>query len=812
LTVPDHKTQNTNPRNSHWYIYGILLLLIFTAALLLRIIPMENAVFGAGWVNMQGVDGIYHLRLVENLLHHFPFRIAFDPYTFFPNGQDVFFAPLFDLLAGLCAWVIGLGNPSQQTIEIVAAYFPAVLGALVTIPIYFISKTIFNRNAGLISALIVGILPGTFLFRSRLGFFDHHVAEIFFSTLVILFLILALKQIEQSPISFANIKNKEWRILAKPILFSSLCGISLGLYLLAWVGGLLFVFLVFCWALFSIIVDHLRKESVDYICILGIPIFLLALIIVIPFLNQIAYSELNYISLIIGLFGLILLIAISRFLIRKNLSRVYFPLIVLLLGIIGVAGLYFISHDLFNSMLDKFKVFAPQNASLTIAEVQPLFFSQGVFTLSKIWSEFTTAVIVVPIAFLMIVVSTIKRVSNQNLVILLWSLIAFFASVGQIRFAAYLAVVFAILSAYFYSELINWIDWIAHKLFSYPTKHPTTIDSKKVKTKRPLKIDFVARSKQKDKIRGNSNRIHGYRYFTFSFSIILIFFMGIFPDIKPAIATASTNAGTNDDWRSSLIWMKENTPEPFTDPNYFSALYKEPEKGQNYKYPASAYGVLAWWDYGHMITEFAHRIPNSNPTQAGADSTARYFLSQDETTGDFKLNGMGSKYIIIDNDVAIPYGISNNTIIGKKFLALPSWAGSDPSKYAEIYYQQMDNKLSPIPIYYPEYYYCMVTRLYAFHGESVTPTNSTTVISFETQSGRKIIKSNQVFPTYDYAVKFIKNQSSSNYRIVGTSPYVSPVPLEKLSHYEEVYKSDTDMTFNGAKTKSSYIEIFSYIP
>jgi dolichyl-phosphooligosaccharide-protein glycotransferase len=772
---------------------------------------MQDAVFGTGWINMQGVDGIYHLRLVENLLHHYPFRIAFDPYTFFPNGQDVFFAPLFDLIAGFCAWVIGLGHPSQQTIETVCAYFPAVLGALVTIPIYFIVKTLFNRNAGLISALILGIFPGTFLFRSRLGFFDHHVAEIFFSTLVVLFLILALDQIKHTPISLNNIKNKDWKILAKPLIYASLCGVFLGLYLLVWVGGLLFAFVVFCWALVSIIIDHLRNESVDYICILGIPIFLLALFIVIPFLNQIAFSELYYLSLTIGLIGVALLAVISKFMSLKNLKKIYFPLVVIGFGAIGVILLYFVSHDLFNALLDKFKVFTPQNASLTIAEVQSLFSQQGSFTLIKIWNEFTTSVIVAPIAFIMLIIITVKKVSNQNIFLIIWSLIAFFASVGQVRFATYLAVVFAILSAYFYSELIKWIDWIAHKLFSNSTKTSRVPISKKSKEKGQSRSETGNIVGYKDGIKIDSKIIPGYRYFAISISIILIFFVGIFPNIKPAIATASTNAGTNSDWRSALLWMKENTPEPFTDPDYFYALYQKPENGQNYKYPSSAYGVLAWWDYGHMITQFARRIPNSNPTQAGADSAAHYFLSQDKSSGNKKLEELKAKYVVIDNDIAIPYGIVNNSIVGNKFLALPSWTGSSTSKYCEIYYQQKENKLSPVPLYYPEYYYCMVTRLYAFHGQGVVPSNSTTVVSFENQGGRKVIKSSQVFPTYEDAVNYIKTQSSTNLRIVGISPYISPVPLEKLFNYKEVYKSERIMTYIQSKTESSYIEIFEYI-
>ena len=36
-----------------------------------------------------------------------------------------------------------------------------------------------------------------------------------------------------------------------------------------------------------------------------------------------------------------------------------------------------------------------------------------------------------------------------------------------------------------------------------------------------------------------------------------------------------------------------------------------------YLYPASAYGVMSWWDYGHDIEYVAQRIPNANPFQAG---------------------------------------------------------------------------------------------------------------------------------------------------------------------------------------------------
>ena len=122
-------------RLSTRWIYSIILLIIFGISLAWRTsLPYENVFSGDG-VIFGGADPWYHIRLIENLLQHFPHRIAFDPFTLFPYGQEVPFAPFFDLLLGFVIWVIGLGSPSQNVIETVGAYFPAILGALVTVPV-----------------------------------------------------------------------------------------------------------------------------------------------------------------------------------------------------------------------------------------------------------------------------------------------------------------------------------------------------------------------------------------------------------------------------------------------------------------------------------------------------------------------------------------------------------------------------------------------------------------------------------------------------------------------------------------------------
>ncbi len=800
-------------RNRFWYLYGLILLAIFGASLALRVFPMQSAVFGAGSVNLQGPDGIYHLRLVENLLQHFPFRISFDPYTFFPSGQAVAFAPLYDYLAGFVAWVVGLGSPSQHTIEVVAAYFPAVLGSLVTVPVYFIGKTLWNRTAGLIAASIVGILPGTFLFRSRLGYFDHHVAEVFFSTLFLLCLLLTLRYLNKNPFSFNAILNKNWKTYTRPLLFSALTGIVLGLYLLVWIGGLLFVFLFFCWLVVMFILEHLRKRSTDYLCLISVPVFLLGLLTILPFLNQILYSELEVFSLAFGLIASLVLFAVSKFMQIKKLGGFFYPLALVGLGLLGILLLYLLFPALFHSLLNKFSVFKPDTSLLTVAEAKPWLTAQGTFTLAPIWNEFALNGIVAPIAFIILVVGLFKKISAEKVLLLLWSVLILCATLGQMRFAYYLAVIVALLSGYFYSEIISLIKRLFDRLYSRPSQAAALVESRsKPKLKGQAKLAYEKQmSARQNQTQPSGVKTLWPKLWAISISAILVFLLGVFPVIKPAIAIAGSNAGINSEWRDSLLWLKDNTPDPFQDPAYYYQLYQKPVNGP-YLYPKSAYGVMAWWDYGHLITEIAHRIPYANPNQSGAVTAAQYFISQDEAAANKILDQSAPQYVIIDYDIAIPFNVANGSITGQKFYAMPTWAGTAISQYYDIYYQQKSGKLYPVPMYYPDYYYCLSTRLYNFHGAAVVPNNSTTVISFTQDSGVNVIQTSQTFATYEEASQFLNKQTSGNYRLVGTSPFSSPVPLEKLTHYQEVYKSPSGVSYNDKITNSSYIEIFKYNP
>ena len=352
--------------------YGFALFLVFGIALFLRVYFTYHNVFAAGWVNFQETDCWYNMRQLLVLALHFPHRMLLDPYGFYPGGGSVNSPPFFYLLFGFFAWVFGAGSPTQKVIETVGAYLPAILGALVTVPVYFIGKELFNRKAGLLAAALIAILPGQFLWRGMLGFPDYHVTETLFSAVTMMFLILAVNSSRQKEVSFESLRRRDWGTLRRPLLYSLLAGIALGVYLLTWAGGGLFIFIIFVFAVIQFVIDHLRGRSANYLSIVGIFSFFIALLMLMPSWGTYWLWNLQSASLLIGLIVFLALGVLSVLMTSRNLKKVWYPVAVAGLGVIGVALFYAADPALFRAILDRLHVFAPTGGMLTIAEAQRL--------------------------------------------------------------------------------------------------------------------------------------------------------------------------------------------------------------------------------------------------------------------------------------------------------------------------------------------------------------------------------------------------------------------------------------------------------
>ncbi len=270
-----------------------------------------------------------------------------------------------------------------------------------------------------------------------------------------------------------------------------------------------------------------------------------------------------------------------------------------------------------------------------------------------------------------------------------------------------------------------------------------------------------------------------------SLAIIIVLLLVFLPNIPPAIFTARTARYTpSNAWQSSLSWMRENTPDPFGNDEFYYKRYEPPPPGQSYNYPASAYGVVSWWDYGYWITRIAHRPPSTNPGQAPGPiiTVANLFLSQGAPPAQEIMQKLDASYVILDYDTTT-----------SKIWAVITWSGKDLSEFFDVYHVPLQDRVLTVQLYYPEYYRSLCVRLYNFDGQAVTASNPLVITYREkTDPGGapyKEVTNAREFPTYEEALAYVESQNSDKVRIVGTNPFISPVPLEALTDYKLVHSS-----------------------
>jgi dolichyl-diphosphooligosaccharide--protein glycosyltransferase len=199
--------------------------------------------------------------------------------------------------------------------------------------------------------------------------------------------------------------------------------------------------------------------------------------------------------------------------------------------------------------------------------------------------------------------------------------------------------------------------------------------------------------------------------------------------------------------------------------------------------------------------QIGRRIPNANPTQAGAREAGQFFTAQNETAANELADRLGTRYVVIGHLMSTA-----------KFHAKPTWAGSSPAEYFGIYHVPGQDGRQWAMLYYPAYYQSMVARLYNFGGKAVVPAaNSTIVISYEQRerAGQEynVVTWWQTFLTYEAAQAFIANQTTGNYKIVGANPFISPVPLEALNSYVLIHQSEATEEMFGLPM----VKIFEYL-
>ena len=114
---------------------------------------------------LAGPDPYYNMRLVQKTIEtgKYPYmggaHGGLDPLLNYPVGATGGRPPLFNMLAIGVGKIMSLFMNEVDALGYAMQFLPALYGALLVIPVYFIASILFNKKAGIIAAWLVPLIP-----------------------------------------------------------------------------------------------------------------------------------------------------------------------------------------------------------------------------------------------------------------------------------------------------------------------------------------------------------------------------------------------------------------------------------------------------------------------------------------------------------------------------------------------------------------------------------------------------------------------------------------------------------------------------
>lgn len=400
-------------RRKTWFDKGqwIILAGVVVFAVLIRVIPQMGYVFTDGMVLYRGVDAWYHMRLADVMAHNFPNPLLWDYYTIYPMGMDTGYRPFV-------TWIVTLPSVVGLDYHTWGAFVPPIAGGLCIVAVFFLVRELLpkSRFMPILASFLMAMLPSEFFHRSMLGFTDHHVFEVLFTIMGLLFMTMAIK------------RNK---------LFAFGTGVSLGMLSLSWYGMPLLVLPIFIWYLIMFLHKTREGEPTNDLHFITFVTGIIALVVSAP----IFYYHINGWKLTLLSLALLVVLpwvfeGIKRAL--HSFKRVLPAVLLILAGGVAIAPLFgYLPQQLFKSVFWGFE--------MTVWEGMPatpdiLLGAYGMaFVLSMIGLVF-------------------YLYRKQGLLFSIWALILLFATIGERRWGYYLSIFVAVLAPYAIYQIARWVS------------------------------------------------------------------------------------------------------------------------------------------------------------------------------------------------------------------------------------------------------------------------------------------------------------------------------------------------------------------
>jgi oligosaccharyl transferase (archaeosortase A-associated) len=778
------------------YLVWTALLLIGILCLVIRLNPLSHLATLAGGdpLNLSASDDpLYNFRQVELIIRNFPGYAWFEPMSLYPVGQVIYWGPLMPAIAALMCMILGM--TSRPDIIYLSQFVPPLMAMAMVPVMYLIGKKMGDWRTGLLAAFFSVIIPGQYLQRSLYGYFDHHIAEVLFSTLFCLGYISILVYTKQKPVDFGNRES-----LKVPALLSLLTGLAYLLGFFTMPTMILFGLIVAAFTVVQYAWDYYRNRSSDYLLLANAIIFGVAIVGFLAFgvkhpgIDLSRYTLGHVIAPLMIILGTGLLALHARYL--KGRPWWQYPLSLAAIGIGIVVLLVALVPSVYSVLIGGlFDFFGTQAVTLTVQEARG-------WDMELAWMTFQWGLVLMALGMAAIVYRNWREEHPDQIFVLVWSLIMLYSTWQHIRYEYYLAVNIALLAA-FAAGTALWKGWTPTRNLVLSQVSPTDDPAPKGKAAR----DERAAKKGK---KGGKEKKHA-KAGTSPWIIILVVvaLLSVLFAVNSLQYDSLYSQGTimNADWRESLEWMANNTPDPGVD---YYRIYDM----AGYTYPAGSYGVMSWWDYGHQITFIGKRIPNANPFQAGVagpTGAASYFMTQSEDAANAIAAEKGIRYVVTDIEMDSP-----------KFWAMATWfnASVGDSLYMPGYYITTDRsgQYQLVKLNNQSYYETMVSRLHNFDGSLATPGRAYyieyTAPSVTTLDASLITRADimDAAEARRRAAEFNRNAvAGTGANAVSQAVFLPVEAVPALRTYRLVHESPSGVFSDTSAPDIKYVKIFEHV-
>jgi dolichyl-diphosphooligosaccharide--protein glycosyltransferase len=741
-------------------------------------------------------DPLYNLRQVELLVTNHLNYSWFDPMTNYPNGTNVYWGPLFPTIIALCCLITGA--VTRPEIISVGLLVPPLMAAAATVIMYFVGKTCGDWKTGIFASGFTAIVTGQYFYRSLYGYMDHHIAEVLFSTIFCLVYMYAILSKKDATINLSDIKSYK-----STILLSVLAGIAYLLGFFVMPTMILFAFIVAIFTLIQFIIDTYRNRTSEYLLIINGGLFIIAIIGFIAFGFKSSTPELSTYSIAhvyagLGMIGgTAFLYVLQRYL--KGKERYYYPAAIGGSILLFLLVLYIITPNLFALLIvDSFAFFGQAPITNTVQEARG-------WTLDLAWTSFNYGLLLMIGGFLVMIYNNLRNERPEQIFAIIWSVVILFSTWQHVRYEYYLAINIALLAALCLSFTLDR-TWPAIQSLIKINPIDTDLETNADQDAHGIPLKNKKQKKMQKGPVHETDRV----IIPVTITIIVLGLGILFAYTSTSYSYTSALANPtlmNPDWKESVEWLSNNTPNPGLD--YYTIYPKD-----TFQYPNESYGVMSWWDYGHLITTIGKRIPNANPFQqgvAGDYGAAAYFMATSEDTANNILNVDGTRYVI--TDIEMDTG---------KFWAMATWfnatAATDP--YQENMFLQngnTDQNYQVATLNKQQYYLTMISRLHNFDGSMTLPTDvyyveyadpSVTHASLPVITGAQ---SMNVSAAEQAADQYNLNAKTGYHAAVLSPSLVSPVDtVPALQHYRLVHESQRNV-LDPKTADLKYVKIFEYV-